>query len=62
MHYMFVLQIFAAMEYSITSVPSLIWESPGGGGSLYLGESYHGDASPLTSNKKYHHRGLQGGH
>ena len=29
------------MEYSIPSVPSLIWESPVGGGKLYLGESRH---------------------
>ena len=30
----------SAMEYSIPSIPSLIWESPGAGGSLYLGEPY----------------------
>ena len=39
--FLFVLQIFAAMEYSIPSIPSLIWESLGGRGSLYLGESCH---------------------
>ena len=31
------LQISAALEYSVASVPSLIWETEAGGGKLYLG-------------------------
>ena len=31
------LQISAALEYSVSSVPSLIWETEAGGGKLYLG-------------------------